>query len=1047
LAVGESRTGDQLFIVDNSDSQWKVRNYLREWTEVAHALDIATGYFEIGALLALDGRWQQLDKIRILMGDQATKRTRDTILAGKARIEAELDASIEAEKTTNDFLTGVPAIVGALRTGQIACRVYTKDKFHAKAYITHARSAVVGSFALVGSSNFTAPGLTTNVELNVQVRSEVESLQTWYEHYWGLAEDVTPGVAAVVERQVRDYGPFDVYTKALSEFFRGHEQTVGEWERSQSHIYPHLDQYQRDGYQALLKIADQYGGAFLCDGVGLGKTYIGLMVIERLLRDRKKVALFVPKAARVPVWERRLRQLLPDLAGDFSDLVVFNHTDLNREGDFPRRLGRVRDVADAIVIDEAHHFRNPGIKGEGERRPSRYRQMYEIADGKQLFLLTATPVNNRLIDLQHMVELFSRRERSDYFRGAPLGISSLAGHFRTMENALDAILLPTGGTSDDGVETNEIEAGGVLASDALFQALVVQRSRAYVKSSQAISGETAAIFPTREDPHVVPYSLAKMYGPLLQSVERAFAKSEPLFALAIYYPLAYYTGDDKTIDPLLQGRQRQVVALIRTQFLKRFESSARAFELSCETLLLKLLAFTEVHSVTEAERRRLDRWQAQHDTVLKRVRERQEQSGATYADADEDVVSLEMLEGVEQLDRTNYRVADILAETFLDMDQLVQFLDELEGLSQKDDDKLQRLIGLLRDDPVLASQKVLIFSEFAATAKYLQEALPEAGIEGVDEVDSSSKRDRGDVIEEFAPYYNDSSSAAVADRHRRETRILISTDVLSEGLNLQDATRLINYDLHWNPVRLMQRIGRVDRRLDPHIEERIVTDHPDQAAIRGTVAYWNFLPPDELNRLLGLYALVTKKTLRISKTFGIEGRKLLTPDDEFDALREFNQGYEGVTTPVETLHLEFQTLLRDNPGLEERINRLPGRLFSGKETLRADTRAVFFCYALPAPPAVARGEGESTVSAWTEEAGVSRWYLFDLEGREVATEPGDIADWIRSVHDTPRKVTLDRSSLVTAREHVERAIKNTYLKQVQAPIGIRAVLKAWMELS
>ena len=119
-----------------------------------------------------------------------------------------------------------------------------------------------------------------------------------------------------------------------------------------------------------------------------------------------------------------------------------------------------------------------------------------------------------------------------------------------------------------------------------------------------------------------------------------------------------------------------------------------------------------------------------------------------------------------------------------------------------------------------------------------------------------------------------------------ETRVLISTDVLSEGLNLQDATRLINYDLHWNPVRLMQRIGRVDRRLNPDVEKRLLADHPEQAPLRGYVAYWNFLPPDELNVLLTLYARVTHKTLRISKTFGIEGKKLLRPEDDYEASKE-----------------------------------------------------------------------------------------------------------------------------------------------------------------
>src|SRR5205823_2265897 len=162
----------------------------------------------------------------------------------------------------------------------------------------------------------------------------------------------------------------------------------------------------------------------------------------------------------------------------------------------------------------------------------------------------------------------------------------------------------------------------------------------------------------------------------------------------------------------------------------------------------------------------------------------------------------------------------------------------------------------------LKAHKVLIFTEFGETARYLERELAAAGIDGVAEIDSGAKTDRGELIRRFAPYYNGSSSAELAAQGLAETRVLISTDVLSEGLNLQDATRLINYDLHWNPVRLMQRIGRVDRRLDPAVEKRLVADHPEAAAVRGTVAYWNFLPPDELNELLTLYARVTHKTLR-----------------------------------------------------------------------------------------------------------------------------------------------------------------------------------------
>src|SRR5271170_5004434 len=148
--MNASPKGGELFIVDNSDDTWKGLKYLQDWTEIASAFDIATGYFEIGALLALDGKWQKLDKIRILMGDEVSARTRQAILdALQKNIAAKLNASLEDEKEKNDFLAGVPAVVQALRDGKIECRAYTKGKFHAKAYITHPRVAVIGSVALV----------------------------------------------------------------------------------------------------------------------------------------------------------------------------------------------------------------------------------------------------------------------------------------------------------------------------------------------------------------------------------------------------------------------------------------------------------------------------------------------------------------------------------------------------------------------------------------------------------------------------------------------------------------------------------------------------------------------------------------------------------------------------------------------------------------------------------------------------------------------------------------------------------------------------------
>ena len=384
-----STTGSELFIVDNSDVDWKVVRYLHDWCQISKAIDCATGNFEIGALLALDNEWQKVDQFRILMGSEVTPRTKNAFLQALDETKRRLDTSIEVEKERNEFLKGVPDIVEGIRSGKIACRVYRKEKFHAKAYITHARMEVVGSAALVGSSNFSFPGLTENIELNVQITGRpVTVLQEWYEEHWAKAEDVTSDVLSVIERQIQAYSPFDVYTKALYEFFRGHEMTASEWEETRSKMFSKLDRYQKEAYWALMKIARQHGGSFLCDGVGLGKTFVGLMLIERLiLHEGKRVVLFAPKAAKEAVWEPHLRDWLPHIGGgaDFSNLAVFSHTDLNRKGDFPERFRRIAELADVVVIDEAHHFRNPGRQGEDQGDDAVYAHRYADQQSAQRF--------------------------------------------------------------------------------------------------------------------------------------------------------------------------------------------------------------------------------------------------------------------------------------------------------------------------------------------------------------------------------------------------------------------------------------------------------------------------------------------------------------------------------------------------------------------------------------------------------------------------------------------------------------------------------------
>jgi superfamily II DNA or RNA helicase len=1046
---GETEGGviGQPFILDNADAESSGMARLDRWTAEARSLDVATGYFDIGALLRLESRWQQLEKVRLLLGAPSNHRTRKALLDAVRQTEIDtLDASIEGEKEKSPLLRGTANVLEAFRSGQIECRAYDRGKFHAKAYITHPRPPASGGRALVGSSNFTRAGLTENVELNLQIdrQPEVAQLQSWFEKHWAEGTDLTASIVEAIERHIRSYSPFEVYAKSLQEFFRGHELTASEWDETKSRMFPRIDRYQKEAYWALMKIAHQHGGAFLCDGVGLGKTFVGLMLIERLiLHEGKRVVLFAPKAAKEGVWEPHLREWLPHIGGvsggaDFSNLAVFSHTDLGRKGDFPERFRRIAELADVVVIDEAHHFRNPGRRGGENVEPSRYHRLHDLLDNakrpKTLFMLTATPINNRLSDFRHMAELFTRRDEAYFSR--TLGVNNLTAHFNQMEKALRIRV----GHDVPDVSEQLTEAQEILSTDAIFRHLVVQRSRAYARESQMRETGKAAAFPDRKPPQVAEYSIRKTYGRLLDMFENAFTRRNPLFTLPMYYPLAWYKGPDKSIDPLEEGRQQQVVGLIRTNFLKRFESSVVAFELSCDRLLQKLLAFLEVHCATAAEKTKLQRWKDQNVETLGYARQRQLELWGDKAeeDDDEDIVPPELLDAVEKLDRTHFDVAAMIVETFRDLDQLVHFVAESRKFQPKHDDKLQKLIRLLKGRE-LAGEKVLIFTEFADTARYLRRELDRAGIDGVAQVDSATKANRADVIQRFSPYYNGSSSAKLKEEGESEIRVLISTDVLSEGLNLQDASRMINYDIHWNPVRLMQRIGRVDRRMNPEVEKRLVADHPEVAPSRGKVSFWNFLPPAELNAILTLYTKVTQKTLLISRTLGIEGRKLLTPEDDFEALKEFNHAYEGTRSAIEEMHLEYQALLQADPGLEARLSRLPGATFSGRKRVSKGLRGVFFCYTLPAL--------DKEKNEFTEEAGTTRWYLYDVERDSILEEAGDIVASIRSKPETPRKCISEEKTLVELRSKIEKHIKNTYLKRVDAPVGVKPALRCWMELN
>ena len=847
----------------------------------------------------------------------------------------------------------------------------------------------------------------------------------WFDEHWEQGLDITDAILKVMEQHCKDFAPFDVYLRSLVEYFKTREKTISEWEHNDSVIYQELSQYQRDGYNSLVEIANHYGGAFLCDGVGLGKTYVGMMLIERFVKkERKNVVLIVPASARVSVWETTIKKYIPEILEGFYPFKIINHTDLLLEKN-KNLMDQIADQAEIVVIDEAHHFRN--------RASNRYRKLFDMmATGrqKQMFMLTATPINNSFLDLLHLIELFTHRQ-DDYFSAAPLGIHSLTGHFKKME----AKLVASAGTSAaDAVDATD----DIFRGDALVNQLVVQRSRAYVKQSLSATEGSSVLFSVRQPPTVANYSMRKSYGKLIDDFISSFYRKDkngrnlPILALAVYSPYeeSYYIGDRSKLDEMVTGRQAQIVNLIRQLLLKRFESSVAAFEETCIRIYVRLKKFLLDYQEC-GNKRAIERLLNKQSDVLEYVERFITGTVQSTIEEYEDDLPSYVWDVEENLDISEFDIRTMLEDTMLDMEILAEFISDIMNIDPENDDKIRELIRILREDERVQGKKVIIFSEYKATADYIFRELKEAGFSGLFEIDGQTKGNRHELIQRFAPYYNDSSSAQIED----EIQILIATDVLAEGLNLQDASCLINYELHWNPVRLMQRIGRIDRRRNASVEERLLKDHPELSKDREYAFYWNFLPPAELEKLLSLYATVSRKTLRISKTFGIEGKKLLTPDDDYEALKDFNSQYEGETSSEEEMSLAYQELMKKYPDYEDTLSELPRKMYSGK--LSGADKGFFFCYELPTK--LANGE-------WSDGNGLYRWYFLDNAMGTINEKTYDIWSLIRCDEDEVRIVTATEDLFVQNRKKVEDYIKKSYMRSVQAPLGVKPRLVTWLQL-
>lgn len=690
------------------------------------------------------------------------------------------------------------------------------------------------------------------------------------------------------------------------------------------------------------------------------------------------------------------------------------------------KIKRIKERADIVIIDEAHHFRTPFAE-----RSEQLSKMIGNTDGtaKKVFMLTATPINNSLFDLLHLIEYFTQKKRDAFQR---LGISDTRFYFVRKEKMIQSII--TNGKPDTGEyegtffpEYGIEEGEKILRNDDLFKEVVIQRSRAYAKKFFEQKDKGRYLFPVRDIPKVGKYELAKIYGDLFETIKNSFNAKQPFLELSIYNTEKRRKEKEK-IDSKINNREDQVIMLIRSTLLKRMESSYSAFQSSCEDLLrsnAKFLRYYAKDTWEEWKKDNSDFW----GTVEQHWKERFKDEDEEQEVEEEDILP----DPKKKLEPLLFEMDAIIEGVIKDLDQLKIFLSFIHlHLNPETDDKLQSLKKLLKNEPDLRSKKVIIFTQYRDTARYLyRELMKDKEIEGViEELDSTSGKNREDIIKRFSPYYN-CSVEEVAHYLTDEIRVLISTDVLSEGLNLQDADLMINYDLHWNPVRLMQRIGRIDRRLDPLIEGLLKRE-------KCVVKFWNFLPPDKLEEILGLYERVTGKVLRISTVLGIEGKKLLTPEDDYEALKDFNESYEGIQTLEESLRNTLEILLMQYPELKEHLPTLPKRLFSGKKATGGSPKGLFAVYRFPSK----QKQNEAGAPAY----GDCRWYYIQFDTNEILEDLAAINAIVESAPDTQRSTQRPVVELRELLKRIEQEKVKPLLKNMNAIIGEKATLLCWLEV-
>lgn len=731
---------------------------------------------------------------------------------------------------------------------------------------------------------YEAGGALSNVVGKFEGPLEAAGLLTVFDQVWNdpaTLEDVTSTVLERIEQVYAENSPRHIYFLILNSIFSDFLADLSEDalpnDRTgyrETKVWQALYDFQRDAAESIIQKLETYNGCILADSVGLGKTFTALAVIQYYEKRNKSVLVLCPKKLAENWTIYNNNYVTNPFVEDRFNYDVLAHTDLSRtRGEsLGVRLDRINwGNYDLVVIDESHNFRNATY---GEDRDTRYQRLMEkvIREGvrTKVLMLSATPVNNRFNDLKNQLQLAYEGEEENLSQHLNLS-TTIDGVFRGAQAAFNEwSKLPA-------EERTPGRILGMLDFDffELLDAVTIARSRKQIQRFY----DTAAIgaFPTRLPPLSLQEPLSEDES--VPSYNDIFEQLQAL-NLAVYTPLAfvhasrrykYETGPgEENTDNFRSGRgqagrETGLKRLMTVNLLKRLESSVHAFR---KTLVSIERQVDALHRRLESEvpgPLRVDAPAVEEDIL----REDDDVAEALFA-----------LPGDLELDLNDVDVLSWTSALWHDRETLRELIGEMDKITPERDLKLQRLRRLIRDKAASplneGNRKVLVFSAFADTADYLYEqlspALSAAGLEtGIITGGSHSARSTLDGAVDFQTLMTlfspvSKNRSALMPEETREVDVLIGTDVISEGQNLQDCDFLVNYDIHWNPVRIVQRFGRIDRIGSTNERIQLV----------------NFWPDMDLDAYIQLKDRVENRMVMVDVT-GTADDNVLTPQQEQDA--------------------------------------------------------------------------------------------------------------------------------------------------------------------